>query len=113
MKCATESCFNEAAKDRTVCLTCRDKVWRLRHPVEYVYKNLKHNAKRRGKVFTITLEDFREFISDTDYMTRRGRKRRDLTIDRVINELGYEKGNLKIITKSRNSRKQCKSEPPF
>lgn len=92
-------------KDRTKCGTCANKAWREKDPVKTSYVNLKHNAKRRGKVFTITLAYFRRFCYRTDYIAGKGRTADSWTVDRIKEWLGYVPGNLQKLKNGDNTRK--------
>lgn len=103
--CLTPRCSKEA-KNGNYCHACVDRRWRERNPIKAIYRKLKSNAKRRGKVFTISVEAFTEFInSNADYVEKRGRKARSLHIDRIDETKGYEEGNLQILTNQANSTK--------
>jgi hypothetical protein len=69
------------------------------------YQTMKYNATRRKKPFTITFEYFKQFCYETCYMAGKGRTKESFTVDCEINELGYIPGNIKMRTKSINSRK--------
>lgn len=89
------------------CSACARADWALRNPEKYLYANLRGNARRRGKVFTITFEEFKAFLESENYLRRkRGRSKTSVSVDRVINELGYIAGNLKAITLQANSSKR-------
>lgn len=77
-----------------------------KNPHLYWYGVLRRNAKRRKKVFTITLEYFIQFCNETNYINLKGKKSGSMTIDRKIDELGYIDGNLQILEVGANSRKQ-------
>lgn len=89
------------------CSACARADWALRNPEKYLYANLRGNARRRGKVFTITLADFLEFLKREKYLERkRGRTKHSVSVDREINALGYVPGNLRAITLQANSVKR-------
>lgn len=69
------------------------------------FQTLRHNATRRGKVFTITFDYFKRFCYRTNYMAGKGRTKESYSIDRHKNELGYIPGNIKCRTLSFNSSK--------
>lgn len=73
-----------------------------------VYSAKREDARKRKIGFFITFEEFVKFIVDTEYMLRKGRRKFDLTIDRVIPQLGYRAGNLQILTNQENARKGAK-----
>jgi len=102
--CATENCYNKAEKNRTLCSCCKQRRYVLNHPLRYIYHNLKGNAKRREKEFTLTFEEFSEFCRKTGYDKLRGKTALSLSIDRKDPCLGYSKGNIRAITLSDNSK---------
>lgn len=69
------------------------------------YINLRENAKRRKKVFTITFDDFKQFCYQTDYMVGKGRTKNCYSVDRKKEELGYIPGNLQCLTVGQNKKK--------
>lgn len=73
------------------------------------YHITKSNATRRGKPFTLTPEQFAEFCYKTDYIAGKGRTKTSLSIDRMINELGYVAGNIAPLPLGLNSKKKTKS----
>jgi len=77
------------------------------NPLGYTYSRLKQNAKRRRKTFTLTLEQFGQFCTETNYLELKGKQGSNLSIDRINNGKGYEVGNLQVLTLSANSRKGC------
>jgi hypothetical protein len=62
----------------------------------------KSNAKRRGIVWTLTLEEYTEIVQQQNYMDNKGCERHCLHLDRIDHTKGYEVGNLQIITCSEN-----------
>ena len=104
-KCITKGCTNDAVLRRRVCYKCFRKNWRERHPIRYLYANLKTNAKRRGKEFLLTFEEFHQFCIDTGYDKLKGTSACDLSVDRIDSSKGYFKENIRAITVSENSSK--------
>ena len=84
------------------------KAWKRAHPLEYAYQTTKDNAKRRGKEFTLTLEQFKRFCRKTNYITGKGRTKTSYSIDRIENHKGYTINNIQILPLSENSKKGCK-----
>ena len=103
MKCKT--CKRPALKNRKRCGPCANKHWRALDPVKACYNNLKAHAKKRGKQFTITLEDFREFCIKTPYMAGKGKTADSYHVDRIDEALGYVPGNLQVLTNRENFKK--------
>lgn len=79
---------------------------RKRDPVRYAYQNLKDNTKHRGIHFDLTIEQFREFCIEYDYIAGKGRSATSYTIDRIDVTQGYTVDNIQRLTKSENSRKR-------
>jgi hypothetical protein len=100
-KCLTPYCKNRI-KTGKYCSTCRYKKWREAHPVKYAFLNLKHNAKKRGVLFTITFEDFKQWCTKVKYIGFTGRSSDSLTIDRRYNDIGYHIDNIQVMTRHDN-----------
>jgi hypothetical protein len=109
MKCSTPYCRNQRAKHRTICGSCKTKKYRLNNPMKYAFQSLKDNAKRRGKEFNITFEDFKQFCNESDYLRGKGKSSTSYSIDRIDNTKGYTLDNIQILTLSENSKKQSKT----
>lgn len=106
MKCLTEGCINEAVKGRRFCHTCTKRKYRQKYPLKYWYDTLKMNAKRRGKVFDLTLDQFENFCIKTGYNEKKGKTADSLSIDRRDAEKGYTKSNIRAISLSDNSKRR-------
>lgn len=102
--CHTQYCRNNA-KGRKFCSTCRVRAARAKDPVKTAWLNLKHNAKRRGVLFTIALEDFRQWCHKVEYIGHRGRSAESYTIDRRHNDVGYHLDNIQVLTNRDNVKK--------
>ncbi|SDT46632.1 hypothetical protein SAMN05192545_3954 [Maribacter dokdonensis] len=74
-------------------------------PVAVRYNQWKQSAKQRGKAFSVTLEQFRQFCRDTGYIVNKGRRGMSATLDRVINSEGYHIDNLQLLTNRANASK--------
>jgi hypothetical protein len=92
-------------KRRRVCSKCRARLDRLNHPLEAVFRTLRDNARRRGKPFELTLEDFRQVVTESGYIDARGRHVGMLHIDRENPLLGYVRGNIRVLESGENSAK--------
>lgn len=107
--CATLSCKNEVTRGK-YCNTCRSRKFRADNPVEAAYHNLKAHAKSRGKKFSLTLQGFKECIEGTEYLTKRGRGKFDLTIDRIVEEVDeYFDGGIQVLPNFENVKKRHKN----
>lgn len=84
------------------------KAWKMAHPLEYAYQTLKDNARRRGKEFSLTLEQFKRFCRKTDYISGKGKTKTSYSIDRIENDKGYTLKNIQILPLGENSKKGCK-----
>lgn len=99
------NCSKQAVKNARLCGKCNSEDWRNKNPVRYAYNNLKHNAKKRGKEFDLTYEEFERFCVKTDYMMGKGRTAESYHIDRVDESKGYTITNITLLTNSQNMKK--------
>jgi hypothetical protein len=100
--CAVAYCRNKCKSK--MCSTCRSRKSRLADPVRYAFNNLRNRAKQRSLIFTITLEQFREWCSKVQYIGFKGRSSSSYTIDRRYNDLGYHIDNIQVLTKQQNNK---------
>lgn len=72
-----------------------------------MFHNLKSNAKKRGKFFALSYQDFIKVITayGKPVLTDRGRKSKSISFDRIDPERGYEPGNVQIISLGENVRR--------
>jgi len=97
--CKTKTCKNRTS-NKGYCSTCRSRKCREKDLIKYAWLNLKNRAKQRPKEFTITLEEFREWCKDNDFIPGRGD-----SVDRIKNHLGYHIWNIQKIPLIENIRK--------
>ena len=97
-------CDKHIEKGRT-CRACINRKHRANSPERYAYQALKDNAKRRGKPFEITFQEFKDFCKKVGYMRKKGITRDSYHIDREDETKGYVAGNLQILTNVDNVRK--------
>lgn len=98
--CLTPGCKNMARERRNYCCTCSSR--KYDSPLKVQFWNLRKSATRRGKVFTLTFEDFRVLAVESGYDIGSGRHSHDLHIDRIDPDKGYEPGNVQVITAREN-----------
>lgn len=101
-KCKTKYCRRKPTTRVDICNTCYSRAWRKAHPYRDAYHNLKSNAKRRGKSFDLTFEEFKTFAIEVQYLFGKGRKKNSYTIHRIDEEQGYSKTNIGMLTNSDN-----------
>jgi len=92
-------------KHRTCCAPCRYKYYKKKYPVKRAFETLRGNAQRRGKEFTLTLEDFTAFCNASGYMARKGITATSATVDRIDEERGYSADNIQCLTNAENRKK--------
>lgn len=108
-RCATSGCKNKRKKHSPYCPKCATRSWADAHPISYTLAKLRHNARRRRKEFTITLEQFTAFcLEHPDYLTAKGRHSRCLSIDRIKSEHGYHIWNIRLLTVGANSERAAR-----
>jgi len=88
-----------------LCGTHAKELCRKRDPVKATYYEKKSNAKRRRISWTLTLEEYTLVVAQQEYMDGKGCTRHCLHLDRIDPTLGYEVGNLQIITCAENVAK--------
>ncbi len=104
--CATRFCRRQRSSCRSkICNTCKSRLLRANKPVWAAFKAARDNAKRRGKVFDLTLEQYDKFVRANGYMDGKGRCSGCLHIDRIDALLGYTIDNITILTAEENSAK--------
>jgi hypothetical protein len=104
-KCTTRGCHNEPKGK--FCGSCYSRQSRLRDLVRYSFNNKKHRAEERGIFWDLTLDQFRQFCQETEYMSKCGKKTGSYDVDRVIEGKtpGYTISNIQILDKIKNIKK--------
>ena len=105
-KCNTPYCRNEATLKRHRCPKCRSRMYKDKHPEAYFFNALRNNARRRGKGFALTLEEFKEFCRRTGYIEKKGKYKTAYSIDRKDSTKGYSIDNIHILTLENNTRRR-------
>lgn len=84
--------------------------YRLKDPILYSYNNKKNRAKERGIYFDLTIEEFREFCYETEYISKSGKTAGSYDVDRIIEGVtpGYTRSNIQILEKIANIKKYKK-----
>lgn len=115
--CITPYCKKKHGKQRNICYSCQRAQYMKKYPLEYTFQVWHGNTKRRKKVNTVTFLQFKNFVSETDYMNKRGTKCKSLQIDRDKDcgpdcprewcyTHGYHAHNIKGITLRENMYKE-------
>jgi len=95
----------ECSPHRKICSHCIYLKRKERDPQRVAYTNLKAHAKVRGKEFSLTLEEFRQFCIKTLYLNNSGTGRDSYHIDRIDETRGYTADNIQCITNVQNVKK--------
>lgn len=104
--CCAYGCKNlPNARKRGLCHKHYHIHRRIVDPVYDRFFNFRGNARKRCKVFTITLAEFRGFCNRTGYIIKKGMRGRNCTIDRLDNRYGYHIWNIGIKSNEANIRK--------
>lgn len=111
-KCITKYCRKPKAAGH-FCHSCIKKKYAAKHPLRYCFSILKNNAKRRGKQFDISMEEFKKFCEDNGYMEGKGKTAGSLSIERIRAYEGYTASNIQILTLEENGRKGQIEGVPF
>jgi len=78
---------------------------RQKDPVYDRFVNFKGNALRRGKEFSITLAEFRQWCEEKGYIITKGQRGFRATVDRINNKRGYHIDNIQLLTMKANIAK--------
>jgi hypothetical protein len=116
-RCVTAFCIKPHKKNSNFCHSCIERKKQERNPLYFTYYQWLRNCKRRKKVNTVTFEQFKIFVGNTDYMRKRGRGAKKFNIARRIEcnddcprewcqAHGYHDHNIKSITLLENLREQ-------
>jgi len=97
-KCPTKGCKNKT-EYKGHCSTCRSKKSREKDPIAYHFHNMRNRAKQRPKDFSLTLEQFRKWAREEDFVPGRD------SVDRRENEHGYHLWNIQKMPLIENIRK--------
>lgn len=108
--CKYGTCRRKKAPKKAYCHKHHAQHQKETNAVGYAYSILKQNARRRGKEFTLTLEDFREFCDHTGYLLRKGRTSESASIDRIDSTKGYTPDNIQVLSFGENSAKGCRDQ---
>jgi len=102
--CRRDSRTNEGRKPSVhrLCSMHERNLRRLKDPARVLFYEKRSDAKRRGKDWSLTLEQFREVVAQQDYLDCRGNTRHCLHLDRIDNTRGYHMDNIQIITCTEN-----------
>lgn len=96
---------NKPTPKGQICLKCKQDRYRKSNPIRYAYSTLRTNAKRRGKFFDLTFDQFKAFAIKTKYYKKKGIYSDNYHIDRIDETGGYTIGNIQVLTNSANIRK--------
>lgn len=107
--CAAKGCKKEVV-NRTLCSTHSSQKSRLKDPVKYAFHCKRNRAKQRGIFWDLTIEEWREFCHETEYMNKKGKTIGSFDVDRIIEGKtpGYTRNNIQILEKIENIKKYKK-----
>lgn len=103
-ECSTEKCKNKTTRG-SKCSSCKSRAYREKYPMRSAFYNLRSNAKRRNKDFSLTFEQFIRFCNRTDYIRKKGRSSTSYTIDRRCESQGYHLWNIQVLENGENIKK--------
>lgn len=107
--CAARGCKKEVTNTK-LCSTHRSQQSRMKDPIKYAFYCKRHRAKERGIFWDLTLDEWREFCHETEYMNKKGRTIGSFDVDRIVEGKtpGYTKTNIQILEKVKNIKKYKK-----
>ncbi len=104
--CKTKFCKRKRRKHSSFCYTCNSRKYRLKNPLRYSYQAFKDNAKRRGKEFLVTYDEYVEFGQKHGLFRPDGTRYTTKTIDRIDCDKGYHIANMQVLSLIENSKKR-------
>lgn len=125
-RCRSAWCMNPPIPNKGYCHKCRSRKYKFNNTLGYSFNLLRSGARRRGIVFTITIEDYTDlWMAHPDRWEQKrknilrancpqGRTGRNTwEVDRIDPRLGYEKGNLQLLPKCSNVAKSNRERWKF
>lgn len=109
--CAKHHCTGKAIHGK-FCEKCRRRDWVKNNPERDKFNNLKGNAKRRKIPFNLSFAEFKLFCDQNDYVSKVGRSKTSMTIERIRRHEGYQFDNLQALTNTENVHKYNYYERP-
>lgn len=101
--CVCNRCMRNHLPKRNICDYHKKLKWIEANPEMYTFCNLRTNARRRGKICTLTFDQFLFFLKkNPQYMKKKGRRLNSLQIDCEENHLGYTAENIRSIKMKKN-----------
>ncbi|MFD1469883.1 hypothetical protein ACFQ48_16765 [Hymenobacter caeli] len=104
-RCQRRGCGSPAGKKKALCSKHHHQALKARDIISYIYSARKQRAKARGKEWTITLANFRDWCQFTGYHREKGRTAASASIDRKDGRHGYHVWNIRSIPYGANSAK--------
>ncbi len=96
---------------KNMCYAHQKKLYKFRNPLRYYYNNMKQNAVRRKKPFSLSFEQYCElwYLSGRlPHVVSDGKK---WTVDRIDSSKGYQVGNVRIVDFVTNSSRILETDP--
>lgn len=103
--CVAHSCANKHTPRNRFCAKHSHRYQKWKNPIKYTFHQKRGRAKERGIEWNLTLDEFIQFCEENDYMNKKGRTASAASIDRIKSHIGYEVGNIQILSLSANSKK--------
>lgn len=110
-------CSSPAFNSGLLCKICRDKhmiistKWNRNNPEKIILRSAKHRAKKQNVPFLLKLEDINipekcPILGIKLEITGKHASPNSPSLDKIIPELGYIKGNIQVISHKANSMKR-------
>lgn len=103
--CSAYRCKNRKREKDILCSKHQKRKQKEFNLLSYTYNLLKSNANHRRKEFSLTLQEFKDFCNENNYLELKGKKGFSASIDRIRPLEGYYKGNLQVLSLANNTRK--------
>jgi len=111
--CVAHRCSNKSTPKDRFCSKHSKRYQKHKNAIKYTYHQKKFRAIERGISWELTVKEFTDFCSYTNYMELKGKTSTSASIDRIRSEEGYHKDNIQILTLGDNTRKMHEDNCPF
>lgn len=103
--CVAHGCKKKKNPKDRFCSRHSKMFQKINNPLRYHYNLLKSNARKRSISFGVSLEEFKDFCEEHNYLELKGKNKNSISIDRKDPRIGYYRKNMQPLTLAENSAK--------
>lgn len=106
--CIANRCGKKKLLHSRFCARHLHHWYKTNHPIKFLYANRRSQAQRRGISWNWPFDDFKSFVEESNYLNMKGRRAEAMSLDRINNNLGYQPGNVQVLSFGQNAAKGTK-----